>query len=752
MRYIVYIQLCDQHQGPRLGCSPLHSGFSVLNPRSTFITMLQSNTGSTSFKLQPAPRPRCKKRVRDAPATLTEDATGCSEIHTFRSCFEDDQDDNEQMLTPKASDLNASLLQHEVAGTIRSPSRHSRSSTTSNACSWRTTSSVARLLSAISLPISPVDKHSASCTRSPSATVHFVLSNKSPTPSSPLFPRRTLMRSVSSTCVGATLLSPASPRSPSGALRKRMGWRGMSAAKVQDELAISMSPASPLTPRRAEALHTPTQASIDAVLAPGADDKLDQEFLEPLSATLKALGAKRRTERFASSCVLDVAASRGPVPVELARKCAPESGADSNTGITEPFQLMTATRNIFHLPTWVRFQTNHHARCDLVRDNRRAVTEYSILDRIARTSTPECDQQVVAVLPKTSHLGDTQPASPNGHLLTGFEPDTVTPDTLPSAPLAVHNAKHRASQYITSVVQTPSMAKFREMEVPTHEHTKSKSGATSNGGFVGAFRSVLPALRTARRKKASAVQEDRDRNRRDGWGGIVTRCSWFPSQTIKGPLASPTKSDAHLKTMLLLPRGEKRWSTEEEWEDLVESSSCASATASARERSFLELHDEPRFRVGRRLQSWLAFRTHTPLRDDQMQSWYTGPLSLSTTASASASASASATRAEVVASELITKRSGSVENRPLSTPKSTSTRSRIAVVVIVAICLSAVVANLVVLSRASSAPSSTIIHNSTSSYDPLFGNRNGIMPKPSNLVPTPALTSTVITAAKLSER
>lgn len=705
--------------------------------------MLQSNTDAGSFKLQPAPRPKSKKRPQNPPRVAAANTTtSAADTGSVRSCFEDDDDDEQAASTPKATLFNVPLLgsdQHRVAEhDLVSPmvaSRRHRSSTVSmSSNSSRASSSVQRLLSAMSIPTSPITRRPLSTASSPSATVHVMLTNKSPTPSSPLFPRRTLMRSFSSTCVGAASRSPTSPQSsPRTTLRKRMGWRGSQSARVQDELAILMSPGSPLTPRRADALHTPTQASIDSVLHLA----VDEPEMEPLSATLKALGAKRRTERYASSCVLAVPAS--PLPDFDVK--SPVSG------VAEQFQLMTATRKIFHLPTWVRFEANHHARSKVVKENRQVVQDLAASLRPCHTIDGEkspvlvAEEQTGAVLPRTSQLGDTAPSSPNGRLLAGFEVE------LP----ATTEEEEEEEGYVVNVVRRPTMATLRGAAVDTRPCTNAKSEA-GNGGFVGAFRSALPGLRPQRRIKGMlpAIATTRvDADRRDGWGGVMTRSSWFPSQTVKGPLVSPARGG--LKEMILRPSAAQKVLSEqdegEEWEDVIEPTPRTASTTPMAERSFLELHAEPRFNITPTIRGWFPFRTHHPAasagrEEIPLDTWHTRPLHPRKPSTPT-----------VVASHLITKGDQSVENRPLRPKWKRWTGSQIVMLVIGAVCVAAVLANVVILSRARGAPSSARVEgNGTRSYDPLVGNVAGLKfgPSPSTSMAEASQSSIVAKAAQMS--
>lgn len=566
--------------------------------------MLQSNTDARSFKLQPAPRPKTKKRPQSCTSPPTP-AAACtafpivdisSDTQSLRSCFDDDD-----APTPRASHFASPL------------SPRSSMSTTS-AASIRSSNSVARLLA--SLSVSPRKT-------SPAATVPVMLTSKSPTPSSPLFPRRTLMRSLSATCMNANLKSPTEPMTPSvdAEMRKRMGWRGALSARMQAETAILMSPGSPITPRRAEALHTPTQANT-------VPDATEGE-IEPLSATLKRLGAKRRTERFASTCV----PVQSPLPEEECNIKSPD------TARSESWQVMTATRKIFQLPSWVRFEANHHARTRAAADNRLAAAEYSKL-QLERSTT----QEAGAMLPKLSHVGDVAPDSPNGELFAGFDID-------------LSEEKKTEPEWVVSVIRPPNMAALRTEKVEAKGSRK----------VLGVVRSALPGLAPQRRIKGYTAQEERD-----GWGG-VTRSSWFRGYG-KGPLVSPNPPDKQrgLKKIILQPAGK-----EDEWEDIDEPSHPDGGVA----KSFLEMNGAPRFQPRTTARRWW-FRSSSSeakegkdwMGDIQLDTWRTKRLPV-----------------DKVASELVTKHD-SVENRPVRNRRA---RTAWIVAALTAVIVVAIVGNVI---------------------------------------------------------
>ncbi|EST06867.2 hypothetical protein PSEUBRA_003661 [Kalmanozyma brasiliensis GHG001] len=666
--------------------------------------MLQSNTDATSFKLQPAPRPKSKKRPQNPPPVLTlspnaSASTDGADTKSLRSCFEDE----DEAITPKASSFHIFLDdKHDVSdsdATISSRRLRSSSTSISSATSTKSLSSVNRLLSALS-PTTPTRRPQS--LTSPSATVTVMLTNKSPTPSSPLFPRRTLMRSLSSTCVN--IRSPTTPLTPSpgATLRKRMGWRGAQSAQLADETAIIMSPGSPLTPRRADALHTPTQASISSI-----------PENEPLSATLKALGAKRRTERFASTC---------------APLLSPD-GADVKSPNSEKFELMTATRKIFHLPTWVRFEAKHHARTQAAEENRQAAAGFEELRK--KISTESMMEYVVMrgeALPKTSQLGDNAPASPNGELLAGFGVDTLHP----SRP---KTEVKEEGECVISVVRRPTMAALREGQA-------SQPTKKASGGVFGAVRSALPGIRPQRRIRDSrppkplllAPASLTDPERRDGWGGILTRSSWFPSFR-RGPLVSPTPSGAML--LQPLPRGKRE---DDEWEDIDE----PVLPTDNEPTSFLELNDAPRFfnrspaTTGPR--GWFPFSRSPPkdwIGETRLDTWHTRPLKPSH-------------EEESVSSEMITRGGRSVENRPLGKKK--GLRTRIVMAAVIVMIVAAVVANVVIIAQARKV-SQGQGDKGRMAYDPLVGRIGpGFVLPPTMTTTVPdARSSSVARAAQLSQ-
>ncbi|SPO28201.1 uncharacterized protein UTRI_04581_B [Ustilago trichophora] len=684
--------------------------------------MLQSNTDASSFKLQPAPRPKSKKRPQNPPSlhgsasskaslsALSSEATRSSteksgsDSDSLRSCFEDD----EEALTPKASlsKLSSRPEKDSIEGSVIS-SRRTRASTTSltSAASPHSSNSVARLLAAMSLSTSPRRSITAVQSEPPSATLTVMLTNKSPTPSSPLFPRRTLMRSISSTCMYKSPTSPVS-RSPSAALRKRMGWRGALAARLHDETAILMSPGSPLTPRRADALHTPTQTNIASIHDTSIHNNNnnnalppyeEEDQLEPLSATLRALGAKRRTERFASTCVpVQSPILESPEAIDVLGQVNSPFSETGTTAIQEQFELVTAERKTIHLPTWVRFEANHHVRNQVAEENRKAAVEFSQLQiaslKAKSTTTSKQPEQKQSVsrndqLPKISHLGDVAPNSPNGELFAGFDIETL--------PSVSQQAEER--EYVVSVVRRPTMASLRGKG----DGSKNNSG----GRMMGAIRSVFPPFRPSYRIKGSPtitspIKNDNDeKQRRDGWGGVLTRSSWFPNHA-KGPLVSPTSAvskKSGLKRIVLQPSSLRRlgakYAVDDEWEDVGE---VASGGAEVEPRSFLELEDAPRFfkrpGTGR---CWIPFLNRTTPRKDrnlfnliELGSWQTRPLPPSPRSKAT------------ISSHLITKSDNtSIENRPLPT-KTISVKLGITVIFVTVALIAAIITNVVLLTHA----------------------------------------------------
>ncbi|KAJ1024368.1 hypothetical protein NDA18_004537 [Ustilago nuda] len=638
--------------------------------------MLHSNTDASSFKLQPAPRP--KKRPQNPPSIQRRPsgqprllvATGADSLH---SGFDDDQ---ELCLTPKASYSNLPLLASPKAGgRARHDENGARSSTISNH-SASSTSSVSRLLAAISLPLSPPPSTPQSS--SVRETLTGMLSNKSPSPSSPLFPRNTLMSSLSSTCI--------SPTSPSGgrALRKRMGWRAALSAPKQHETAIPMSPESPLTPRRADTLHTPTQASISSILYANHLQVDHENQSEPLSATLKALGAKRQTHPFPPNTnLLPVNQAEQAFESPRTVKSTPYFESDLESS-RESFQLLTAQRKIFHLPTWIRFEANHHARTQIVQNNRTAAEEFCNL---------------IETMPKTSHLGDVAPDSPNGELFAGFNINPA-PDT-------------KQEQYVVKVVKTPTMVTLR------NSANRGPSAIRREGRVMGAISSVLPPFcekfriqysppkqSPTTRASNTISRQQAVKERRDGWGGVLTRTSWFPSYR-KGPLVSPLSfaNKSGLKSFSLQPHPSDLPQEEQEgeWQDIQPNPSHRQCEM---ESSFLELNHAPSFlnpppsQTRGRGRGWSCFRSSPhPSPSPCSKNGLTGMMELNTWQMRRLPPA----HEETMASKLITKGTKSIENRPIQKTKTISMKIKIALSTITATLIAAIIINVIVLSHSTSA-------------------------------------------------
>ncbi|KAJ1043171.1 hypothetical protein NDA14_002926 [Ustilago hordei] len=657
--------------------------------------MLHSNTDASSFKLQPAPRP--KKRPQNPPSIQRRPSGQprplvATDADSLRFGFDDDQ---ELCLTPKASYSNLPLLASPKAGgRAKHDENRARSSTISNR-SASSTSSVSRLLAAISLPLSPPPSTPQSS--SVRETLTGMLSNKSPSPSSPLFPRNTLMSSLSSTCI--------SPTSPSGgrALRKRMGWRAALSAPKQHETAIPMSPESPLTPRRADTLHTPTQASISSILYANHLQVDQENQSEPLSATLKALGAKRQTHPFPPNTnVLPVNQAEEAEEAEEAKeafesprtvKSPPYFESDLESS-RESFQLLTAQRKIFHLPTWIRFEANHHARTQIVQNNRTAAQEFSNL---------------IETMPKTSHLGDVAPDSPNGELFAGFDINPA-PDT-------------KQEQHVVKVVKTPTMATLR------NSANRGPSAIRREGRVMGAISSVLPPFcekfriqdslpkqSPTTRASNTISRQQAVKERRDGWGGVLTRTSWFPSYR-KGPLVSPLSfaNKSRLKSFSLqphpsdLPQEEQEQEQEGEWQDIQPNPSHRECEM---ESSFLELNHAPSFlnpppsqtrgRGRGRGRGWSCFRSSphpSPSPSPCSKNGLAGMMVLNTWQMRRLPPA----HEETMASKLITKGTKSIENRPIRKTKTISMKIKIALSTITATLIAAIIINVIVLSHSTSA-------------------------------------------------
>ncbi|PWY99670.1 hypothetical protein BCV70DRAFT_237572 [Testicularia cyperi] len=494
----------------------------------------------------------------------------------------------------------------------------------------------------------------------PTATseMTFLLTNKSPSATSPLFPRRTIFRSLSSSCLN----SPTSPlrtptlRTPT-TLRKRLGWRGRAYECRQDETSIPISPGSPLTPNRARSLHTPTQPTSMQGAALSLLDcsnslsvPVPEQDGEPLSATLKALGAKRHSEKYILTSPTFSATQQDANDLSFQSLLS--------TNAHESFQVLTATRSkIFHLPTWAKFQSNHQTRSRLLEENRKAVDEFrSMADHSAKSqkqdrkdlsgvSSDHDDMTTeVLLLPHISHAGDHEPDSPNGHLFSGFdgEEDDDVNDRLStlghggteSKSDVGHRRRLSRASFSTpdrvQVIRRPAIATLRAAKPRKDSPLSSNKVSTLVGALRGPSKPDFGQRDGDDRPYLGGDVSDgsisrpvrRSEDRRDGWGGILTRVSWFRGHS-KGPLVSPdrrvrfvdqqptghSQKSAGLKSLYLAPSASttsrlgtidengRATNESDEWEDVPDRPSPKSAgSQSDAEKSFLDLHDAPRFR------------------------------------------------------------------------------------------------------------------------------------------------------------
>lgn len=675
--------------------------------------MLLSHSNPGSFRLQPAPRTRPKKVVQarnDASAHSQNgnlpDSSNATRIalrpsqqnqgsvreeSALRSCFEEEEDDEEDVETPK------------VAAHFWQPESFRESVDRCIHLATSTSSSVEIPFSSSPSPRTPAAKRSTPQTaRPPSDTVTVLLTNKSPTPSSPLFPRRTLFRSLSSTCLHAARIAPPPPvtspshPSPHPAPNKSLGWRGSVSAKLHDDTSIDISPGSPITPNTWQSLHTPTQSSISSLLQhhplyqphepvsiveiPKDDDLADGS--EPLSATLKALGAKRHSEKFprpSSPASASPTAAAGPIRSSTTSQRCPLIDRDPEV-VEMPFQASAGTRRIFHLPTWIRFEAHHHARSQLGQDvHRPAPTDLSqheaslpneASEGIATTTNGRTVSSGDARpgLPRTSCLGDAAPDSPNGELFGGFDVVEVKEGVAEARAASGQPNSMQAEAVQVHVVRRPPMAALRSATCSSDHSSKGAPGVRV-AAILGAIRGVVPsssrkdfwvrqggepgepfpavggpgiyphvAARDALGVSSCPLTEASVADRRDGWGGVLTRSSWFPNLD-KGPLVSPASAarpdhvDPHptlsrgirngLKTLLLRrsptqrrhipphpsttsqpqqprPTTASPGAEEEEWEDfepVLYPNGEARLATPVEDKSFLELERSPRFPV-----------------------------------------------------------------------------------------------------------------------------------------------------------
>lgn len=494
-------------------------------------------------------------------------------------------------------------------------------------------------------------------------------------------------------------------------------------------------------------LHTPTQTCTAPVLntdqlAPHNAD----EQVEPLSATLRALGAKRHTERFASTCIpLQSPSETDAFFDELGRVKSPNSEAEFGAN-HDDFELMTATRKIFHLPTWVRFEANHHRRARIADENRKAAAESSELEIVSRNSCTVLEVEGESVtpskaLPKLSHLGDVAPDSPNGELLAGFEIESPTD--------MARKVGGEEGEWVVSVLRRPNMAALRQRDTV-------EGGSKLGGGgrkVLGAIRCAWPSTNPWHRIKASHPTNAHplcqpevattgswdEKERRDGWGGVLTRTSWFPSHT-KGPLVSPPppsrgKRGKGLKALLLPSSAHstppikptRSNESDEEWEDI---DACSILHNSSEPRPFLEQHDKPHFfHREPAIKGWFrcATKTNDKKAETTLNTWQTRPLQRSNTD-------------RVVSSKVINRGTKSIENQPIRTCKrqTLTLGVRIAIIAVTAILVVASVAYAVTRSHTHSAAHS-LQHSGTA---------NAGLPPLNNSSPSPTIALPPFTAGK----
>ncbi|KAN0065805.1 hypothetical protein ACQY0O_000935 [Thecaphora frezii] len=297
---------------------------------------------------------------------------------------------------------------------------------------------------------------------------------------------------------------------------KLVGKRGQEQQKMQrDFTALSFPPMTPLTPSRADQLHTPVDARVGVGIAeiPSAELSGQAEIdRTPLSATLKEIGAKRDDITYTSDF---------------------------------------AARKEWNVPGWAaRLQANHH-RCSILDANRLAADDFRPLrssiesQRKTAKGASQTDASTLG-LPQLTVAGDVAPNSPNGFLLDG---DPFSPAKLPR-----EDAMEIPRTDKAKVGKASSLSRKRSRSEPQRIES-SVRGAGRFDVQTGRVSSesrrlseLIDALKLPRSLnkgwgvrlpyRRSEANEKPPEEKRDGWGGILTRSSWFRS-TDKGPLLSP---------------------------------------------------------------------------------------------------------------------------------------------------------------------------------------------------------------------
>ncbi|SPO35942.1 uncharacterized protein PSFLO_01413 [Pseudozyma flocculosa] len=330
-----------------------------------------------------------------------------------------------------------------------------------------------------------------------------------------------------------------------------VGRRGQERLKRQRESTIlTLPPMSPLTPRRAETLHTPTRVRADAVRAQQVNGHLAVETPAPAS-------------RAAAEAGDDI--ERTPLSATLK-----EIGAKRATFFYTPPEAVEADYNV---PAWAsRFQANHHRR-HVLEDNKKAIEAFRPLQLvdssatsvapalIATDATTDTDVETTVKredfgaevaglsLPQLTVAGDIMPFSPNGDLLSG-DPSALLPRS------RLGQQEQAASAVAIRTLATP---RDRQHGAPAKVQSTGRGlflrpdgghGSNRVSHLVDAIKTLKPSPRkgwnlsipyrrhTTEAEARSASNTGAIEERRDGWGGILTRCSWFSSD-VKGPLISP---------------------------------------------------------------------------------------------------------------------------------------------------------------------------------------------------------------------
>lgn len=328
-------------------------------------------------------------------------------------------------------------------------------------------------------------------------------------------------------------------------------------------MVISLSPLSPLSPARQAALHTPKcqPDTFDQLKPPGSVQQAGCEFWksegEPLSATLRRLGAARTSRRF--DVVLE---EQGGEMGKLNSCTAHQTASIAPNGWT---QRITK-----------RLDERESAQ-KMLEDHRQAINQATPLLRVDRAASDDAPDNLAVGSPSIQHSISKSPVNPEGQSMAAPARDRVQ---------STVRGGRQETLWMTMRRKSNSLAAYI---FGNHQRARS----TYTDVFVP-LETERPAMPGAPRAAAGAI------SRGDGWGGLRPRASWFPDLHL-GPLLSPA-SPPHLDTSArprvqrlrsFHLRAQKPYGHETEWID-EETDDCQPLTASKPDRTSMhtDTHSE----------------------------------------------------------------------------------------------------------------------------------------------------------------